>query len=53
MAGLVPAIHALTKAPQGVDPRDKPGDDGGHGILGQVLRMRLKAFEQALNTSSR
>ena len=29
MAGLVPAIHVFTPPRKGVDPRDKPGDDGG------------------------
>jgi hypothetical protein len=31
MAGLVPAIH--------VDPRDKPGDDGGRGLT--TLEIKL------------
>jgi hypothetical protein len=29
MAGLVPAIHVFTPPRKGVDPRDKPGGDGG------------------------
>ena len=27
MAGLVPAIHAVLRAPDNVDARDKPGHD--------------------------
>jgi len=29
MAGLVPAIHVLTRDTENVDARDKPGHDGG------------------------
>ncbi|AMA60820.1 hypothetical protein [Bradyrhizobium sp. CCGE-LA001] len=33
MAGLVPAIHALTRDTKNVDARDKPGHDSSNLIL--------------------
>ncbi len=35
MAGLVPAIHVFSQRIKGVDPRVKPGDDGG--VLSETL----------------
>jgi len=33
MAGLVPAIHVLISAMEGVDARHKAGHDGGEAIV--------------------
>ena len=33
MAGLVPAIHVLAAATEGVDARDKPGHDEVEGVV--------------------
>jgi hypothetical protein len=43
MAGLVPAIHALSCRTKNVDARDKPGHDGVEILRTKSLSMHVVA----------
>ncbi|QOZ73013.1 hypothetical protein WN72_47135 [Bradyrhizobium arachidis] len=47
MPGLVPGIHVLRTAGQGVDGRDKPGHDGCGSVCAQAVNSEESSLRYA------